>query len=106
MDFYRALAKHYDEIFPLKGPQKAFLHDYLQQKALTSVLDIGCGTGTFAIETSQTGVRVQGVDLSAEMIQISKKKAQEIGSTASFSLEDMRDLSSINEKFDGVFCYA
>lgn len=104
MDFYRALAKHYDEIFPLKGPQKTFLHDYLQQKSLTSVLDIGCGTGTFALEISQTGVRVQGVDLSAEMIQISKKKAQEIGSTASFSLADMRDLSSINEEFDGVFC--
>jgi SAM-dependent methyltransferase len=104
MDFYSALSKHYDEIFPLKGPQKTFLHDYLKQKSLTSVLDIGCGTGTFALETSQTGVRVLGVDLSDEMIQISKKKAQEIGSTASFSLADMRDLSSINEEFDGVFC--
>ena len=104
MDFYRSLAKHYDEIFPLKGPQKAFLHDYLQQKALTSVLDIGCGTGTFAIETSQAGVRVQGVDLSAEMVRISKNKAQEIGSTATFSIADMRDLRGINEEFDGVFC--
>jgi len=104
MDFYRALSKHYDEIFPLKGPQKTFLHDYLQQKSLTSVLDIGCGTGTFALETSQTGVRVQGVDLSDEMVRISKKKALEMKSTATFSIADMRDLSSINEEFDGVFC--
>ena len=104
MDFYRALSKHYDEIFTLKGPQKAFLLDYLKQTALSSVLDIGCGTGTFALEASRTGVRVLGVDLSDEMIQISRNKAEEIGSTATFSLADMRDLSSIGEKFDGVVC--
>lgn len=104
MDFYRALSKYYDEIFPLKGPQQTFLHEYLQQNSLTSVLDIGCGTGTYAIEASQTGVRVLGVDLSEEMIEISKKKAHETGSTATFSLADMRDLSHIKEEFDGVFC--
>ena len=104
VDFYSALSEHYDEIFPLKGPQKTFLHDFLKQESLTSVLDIGCGTGTFALEISQTGVRVHGVDLSDEMVQISKEKAQEIGSAATFSLADMRDLSGINDKFDGVFC--
>ena len=104
MDFYSALSEHCDEIFPLKGPQKTFLHDYLKQNSLTSVLDIGSGTGTFAIDLSRTGVRVHGVDLSDEMIEISKSKAQEIGSTASFSLADMRDLSNINEEFDGVVC--
>ena len=104
MDFYHALSKHYDEIFPLKESQKSFLHDYVKQNALTSVLDIGSGTGTFALEISQTGVRVLGVDLNDEMVRISKNKAQELGSTASFSTADMRDLSRINEKFDGVFC--
>jgi len=104
MDFYRALSTHYDEIFPLKGPQKTFLQDYLKREALTSVLDIGCGTGTFALETSRNGVRVLGVDLSAEMIEISTKKAQENGSNASFALADMRDLRHIKEDFDGVFC--
>ena len=104
MDFYRALSKYYDEIFPLKGPQKTFLHDYLKQNSLTSVLDIGCGTGTFALEISQTGVRVLGIDLSNEMIEISKKKAQEVGSTALFSVADMRDLSGLNEEFAGVLC--
>jgi len=104
MDFYRALSTHYDEIFPLKGPQKTFLQDYLKREALTSVLDIGCGTGTFALETSRNGVRVLGVDLSAEMIEISIKKAQANGSNASFTLADMRDLRHIKEDFDGVFC--
>lgn len=104
MDFYRSLAEYYDEIFPLKEAQKTFLHDYLKEEALTSVLDIGCGTGTLALELSQQGVQVLGVDLSEEMIEIARKKAQAIGSTASFSLADMRDLSSIKERFDGIVC--
>lgn len=104
MDFYRALSEYYDEIFPLKGAQKTFLHDYLNRESLTSVLDIGCGAGTFALELSQTGIRVLGVDLSEEMIEISRKKAQETGSTASFSLADMRELGSIKEQFDGIVC--
>ena len=104
MDFYRALSEYYDEIFPLKGAQKTFLHDYLKHESLTSILDIGCGTGTLALELSQTGIQVLGVDLSEEMIEISRRKAQETGSTATFSLADMRDLASITEQFDGIVC--
>lgn len=104
MDFYRALSEHYDEIFPLKEPQKTFLHDYLSDESLASVLDIGCGTGTFALESSQTGIRVLGVDLSEDMVEISRKKARESGNTASFSVADMRDLGSIGGQFDGVLC--
>ena len=104
MDFYRALSEYYDEIFPLKEAQKTFLHDYLKQESLASVLDIGCGTGTFALELSNTGIRVLGVDLSEEMIEISRKKAQATGSTATFSIADMRNLGSIKEQFDGILC--
>ena len=104
MDFYRALSEYYDELFPLKEPQKLFLHDYLKQEALTSVLDIGCGTGTFALEISRKDVRVLGVDLSEEMVEISKEKARERGSGATFAKADMRDLREIQGEFDGVLC--
>lgn len=104
MDFYQALSEYYDEIFPLKETQKNFLLNYLQQESLTSVLDIGCGTGTIALETSKMGVRVFGVDLSEDMIKLSQKKAQKAGSNAAFAAADMRDLSSIQDRFDGIFC--
>lgn len=104
MDFYQTLSEYYDEIFPLKGAQKAFLHDYLKRESLSSVLDIGCGTGTFALELSQNGVNVLGVDLSEEMVEISKRKAMEEKSTALFSVADMQDLSGIKEQFDGIVC--
>ena len=104
MDFYRALSEHYDELFPLKGPQKVFLHDYLKEESLTSVLDIGSGTGTHAFAISQMGVQVHGVDLSNEMIEICQRKAQETRSTATFTVADMQDLSGIKEQFDGIVC--
>ncbi|KGK89794.1 methyltransferase [Desulfosporosinus sp. HMP52] len=104
MDFYRSLSEHYDEIFPLKEQQKRFLHDYVTKEKLESVLDIGCGTGTFALEISRMGLHVLGVDLSEEMIGISKKKAQESGGDASFAVADMGDLSKIETEFAGVLC--
>ncbi|MDP4126147.1 MAG: class I SAM-dependent methyltransferase [Bacillota bacterium] len=104
MDFYRALSEYYDEIFPLKKVQKEFLQDYIKRESLSSILDIGCGTGTFALELSQNGVNVLGVDLSEEMVEISKRKALEKDSIASFSVADMRDLSDIKEQFDGIVC--
>lgn len=104
MDFYRALSEHYDEIFPFKEPQKTFLHDYLKQETLRSILDIGCGTGTFALELGRTGVRVLGVDLSDEMVKIAKRKAQERGSSSSFAIADMRNLNEIQGNFDGILC--
>lgn len=104
MDFYDALSAHYDQLFPLKGPQKIFLHDYLKQEALTSVLDIGCGTGTYALEISQIGALVHGVDLSDEMVEISRRKAQANKSSATFSVANMLDLRGIKEHFDGIVC--
>lgn len=104
MDFYRSLSEHYDEIFPLKEPQMSFLNDYVTQEKLKSILDIGCGTGTFALEISRMGLQVLGVDLSDEMIEISKKKAHEFGRDASFAVADMRDLSKIETEFEGVLC--
>lgn len=104
MDFYQSLAEYYDEIFPLKEEQKRFLHDYVKRESLSAVLDVGCGTGTFALELSLNGVKVLGVDLSEKMIEISKRKAREKGSRAVFTVADMRDLDDLHEQFDGIVC--
>lgn len=43
------------------------------------VVDLGCGTGTLALKLSARGVRVYGVDLSAEMLAIARQKEEQAG---------------------------
>ncbi|MGH1347383.1 MAG: class I SAM-dependent methyltransferase [Nannocystales bacterium] len=41
-----------------------------------TVLDIGCGTGSFCLRLAATGAQVHGLDLSDEMIRIARAKAE------------------------------
>lgn len=45
-----------------------------------SVLDLGCGTGGHACLLAQRGYDVTGVDVSTEMLTLSRKKAQDLSS--------------------------
>ncbi|HZG74382.1 MAG TPA: class I SAM-dependent methyltransferase [Paenibacillus sp.] len=38
------------------------------------IVDLGCGTGTIAIPLAQNGSNVTGVDLSADMIEVARRK--------------------------------
>jgi 2-polyprenyl-3-methyl-5-hydroxy-6-metoxy-1,4-benzoquinol methylase len=63
------------------------------------LLDIGCGTGTFAIEAARRGLNVHATDVSKTMLTYAKKKAgataitfhhSGAGKTRSNSLKGMR----------------
>jgi len=43
-----------------------------------TVLDVGCGTGSFCLRLAPTGAQVHGLDLSDEMIRIARSKAEEV----------------------------
>jgi len=45
----------------------------------TPILDVGCGSGRYAIELARRGARVTGVDVSREMLSIARKIAREDG---------------------------
>lgn len=42
-----------------------------------SVLEIACGTGRVALRLAQQGLRVVGIDLSLEMLQVARRKSSE-----------------------------
>ena len=46
-----------------------------------SILDIGCGTGSHALELAKRGYRVTGVDLSQSMLDQASEKAELLDST-------------------------
>jgi glycine/sarcosine N-methyltransferase len=104
MEFYHILAKYYDEPFPIKEPQKKFFREYLESNRLTSVLDVGCGTGSYVLNLSNSDIRAMGVDLSTDMVEIAASRARESGSSAEFAKANMLDLSTVSQDFDAVLC--
>lgn len=69
------------------------------------VLDLGCGTGrfTFLLEKEQP-ISLTGIDISANMLSLARKKALSSNSKANFIQGDISNLPSfLNSKFDFIF---
>lgn len=109
MLFYSSIADVYDDIFPLKESQVRFVNKFIGPSPET-ILDIGCSTGSLAVELSKNGHDVTGIDFNEKMIEKATYKAREEGlsppSDIGFLQMDMRkipDHFSANE-FSTVLC--
>ena len=84
---FKDLAARYDAWY--RTPLGAFAHA-LEEAAIFGLadvrsgeraIDIGCGTGIYALELTRRGIRVVGLDASFEMIAIAREKFREAGLT-------------------------
>jgi ubiquinone/menaquinone biosynthesis C-methylase UbiE len=95
------LAKHYDLIMsPFDYRELAdCLDDLIIQSGgkRTDILDLGCGTSEELYYLMQLGYDISGIDMSGEMIQISKKKIPH----GDFKKGDMRKFRT-PKKYDNV----
>ena len=66
------------------------------------ILDIGAGTGFLSIMLAELGYRVVGIDISEEMMERAKKKAQDMGVEAEFKPGDAENLSFETGSFDAI----
>jgi SAM-dependent methyltransferase len=69
-------------------------------------LDLGCGSGRYAINLARLGARVVGLDFSAAMLDLANRYAEEVGvsSRARFVETDMnRWMDETDEHFDAAF---
>ncbi len=85
--------------------------DYLEQiieryhldTKVKSVLDIGCGTGSHAINLARRGYHVTGIDISEGQIQRAIQKRQD-RENPTFHVADMRSFNLV-EKFDAAVSF-
>jgi len=68
------------------------------------VLDVGTGTGRAALALAHRGARVTGIDASAEMLAVAKRRAHEAGVNVTFLTGDAHGLAFDDRSFDAVIC--
>ena len=102
--FYHSLGGHYDLIFPLEQTKTAFLHREFSAVGARRVLDLACGTGTYALELARLGYEVWGTDLEPVLIEQARQKAADAKMEVRFTVSDMREPETLGLLFGGLFC--
>jgi SAM-dependent methyltransferase len=69
-----------------------------------TVLDVPVGTGRVALELARGGYRVTGVDFSAPVVEVARRKATLVGLELDLHVGDMRDLPHVAQ-FDAAICF-
>jgi len=103
-EFYRRLADYYDVIFPPEQSKTALLHREFAAVGARRVLDLACGTGTYALELARLGYEAWGTDLEPALVERSREKAAAANVAAMFTVGDMREPEALGLMFEGLFC--
>jgi SAM-dependent methyltransferase len=74
---------------------------YSPEQKIEQILDLGCGTGNYAIPLAQRGYKISGVDISENMLIHAREKAKEFSVEPLFIHGDLK-LFSANQTFDAA----
>jgi ubiquinone/menaquinone biosynthesis C-methylase UbiE len=101
---YDEEASRYDKLIGL--PEKLLFGDgrsWVCSQAREDVLEIAVGTGRNLPYYPQD-VRIVGIELSPAMLEIARRRAQELGRSADLQVGDAQALDFPDERFDTVVC--
>lgn len=89
-------------IWEAHGTQAPLDDLYLFFSALSGkkVLDVGCGWGYYVHEFLEAGLSYQGIDLSPEMVKLSRLENPGV----QFDVHSYRNLPFADNTFDGLWC--
>ena len=107
MDAYSGFARVYDLLMD-DFDYPAWADYYLELLARAgvrpvSLCDCACGTGSMTLEFARRGLRVTGVDISREMLELAGEKARQSGVNAQFVCQDMTQLA-LPRPVDALVC--
>jgi SAM-dependent methyltransferase len=100
-ELFSNYARAYDRESFTQGTlqETGFIEAQIAANRNVRILDVGCGTGRHAIELSQRGYHVTGIDLSASQLTRAREKAAAAGVHPVFEQRDAR-LPHFVEAFD------
>jgi SAM-dependent methyltransferase len=110
MSVYESYAKYYDRLYPNKdyAAEVEYVEELIRHHGapkVSSVLDLGCGTGRHAIELARRGHSVHGIDVSPSMVKLAEAKKSalptEVSKRIRFSSGDVRNVR-VPARFDVV----
>src|SRR3989338_216833 len=99
---YACLAKKYDFLVcPMEFFLTARLRKRLLRKARGKVLEVGIGTGN-NIKHYPENCSITGIDYTAGMLKIARKKAKMLGRKVDLQVMDSQNLKFAKNKFDTI----
>jgi SAM-dependent methyltransferase len=99
LSFYSDFSEHYNTVFPFNETVYTFLKSYFPVTD-SSILDLGCGTGTYCGRLAGDGYKAIGIDLELKMIEHARIKYPK----AHFHCMNIKDTTNLNTIFDGIYC--
>lgn len=94
--------KHFAPLEAVTTPVAAHLVKFANVRTGQDVLDVGCGTGVVAITAARMGARVNGLDLTPELLRRARENARIAGVEIEFHEGDVEALPFGDAKFDTV----
>ncbi|MDV2685219.1 methyltransferase domain-containing protein [Alkalihalophilus lindianensis] len=98
---YAGLEAKYYDFFVGKSGNVFYRNWVLQSDKVPNVLDLGTGTGRFALELSNLGIPITGVDWSSEMLAVARKKVERMNNEVNFIEEDALTFNQ-NERYSHI----
>lgn len=85
---------------------KEFIFKSLGNLEGKTVFDFGCGEGQLAVQMALLGARVAGVDISPELIDLARRRAElnHVTDRAQFQVSDVLESPPAQGSFDFVVC--
>jgi len=94
---YDAIGEAYDLVYPDTMERVPFVKNLLERHGKHSVLELGIGTGLFAIPLHEAGIKIEGLEISQVMIDVVAERAPGL----KVYKGDMRDYK-INGRYDAI----
>jgi len=108
MSVFGTYSRYYNLFYKDKdyAGEAAYIHELIQKHrpGVKSVLDLGCGTGKHAFLLAEMGLKVAGVDRSAEMLAVANSQLSTLNPQRAFLAFHQGDIRSIRlaHTFDAV----